>query len=420
MNIQEAYKKLDLARGLGKERVDSQYFSLKNELESKILVTQNDKLKEVYSKRLEEVEYAYSTLVDHFENSNSDKEPLQSNVIPTIPIAPNPIPSNPVPLNPTPTYTNSSFEPLPTTKKKNKFVLIGVLSLLILGGISLLYFKTSLFKGGHDDLFRFIEGEKRVFVNNLTLRQFPDPESSKIEVFPFGTRLTVDENEPPKTDDKNVLWRKVKVIHPVYGWERPDDRFPHPYEGWMAIQQCGVTWIEDSTKTNKLSKILVGNESGRSMSSEYRHAIVTYFEANNYLNEWFLNGKVKSDPIQNSLSINLGYYNNEKDCKGDDKANFIALFNSKSGAQTKLIVMSMDENGNYRVLMDKTFNDIEGRITGLSKIPSKDIVYFNNWLWYYQSVSAVNNAVYVYGDNLPFNVITIQNGEAKTWFWYED
>ena len=108
MNIQEAYKKLDLARGLGKERVDSQYFSLKNELESKILVTQNDKLKEVYSKRLEEVEYAYSTLVDHFENSNSDKEPLQSNVVPPNPIAPNPILSNPVPLNPTPTYTNFS------------------------------------------------------------------------------------------------------------------------------------------------------------------------------------------------------------------------------------------------------------------------------------------------------------------------
>ena len=313
MNIQEAYKKLDLARGLGKDRVDSQYFSLKNELESKILVTQNDKLKEVYTKRLEEVEYAYSALLDHFGNNSSDQEALLANVIPPSPSLPVPIPSSPVPLNPEPTFTNYAFEPLPTSKKKNKFVIIGVLSLLIVGGISLLYFKTSLFKSGNDDLFRVIEGEKRVFVNNLTLRQFPDPESSKIEVFPFGTRLTVDENEPPKTDDKNVMWRKVRVIHPVYGWERPDDRFPYPYEGWMAIQQCGVTWIEDSTKTNKLAKILLGNESGRSLSSEYRHALVNYFEANNYLNEWFLYGKVKTETIQNSFSINLVYYYNEKD-----------------------------------------------------------------------------------------------------------
>jgi hypothetical protein len=420
MNIQEAYKKLDLARGLGKDRVDSQYFSLKNELESKILVTQNDKLKEVYTKRLEEVEYAYSALLDHFENNSSDKEALLANVIPPSPSLPVPIPSAPVSLNPEPTFTNYAFEPLPTSKKKNKFVIIGVLSLLIVGGISLLYFKTSLFKSGNDDLFRVIEGEKRVFVNNLILRQFPDPESSKIEVFPFGTRLTVDENEPSKTDDKNVMWRKVRVMHPVYGWERPDDRFPYPYEGWMAIQQCGVTWIEDSTKTNKLAKILVGNESGRSLSSEYRHALVAYFEANNYLDEWFLYGKVKTETIQNSLSINLGYYYNEKDCKGDDKANFIALFNSKSGAQTKLLVMSMDENGSSRVLMDKTFNDTEGKITGFSKIPARDIGYFNNWLWYYYSFSAVKNAVYVYGDNLPFNALTIHNGEAKTWNWYVD
>ena len=131
---------------ISKLRLDISYFN------------QNDKLKEVYSKRLEEVEYAYSTLVDHFENSNSDKEPLQSNVVPPNTIAPNPILSNPVPLNPTPTYTNFYVEPLPTSKKKNKFVIIGALSVVILIGISLLYFKTSLFKSGNDDLFRVIEG----------------------------------------------------------------------------------------------------------------------------------------------------------------------------------------------------------------------------------------------------------------------
>jgi hypothetical protein len=36
MNIQDAYKKLDLAKGLNRERVESQYQNLKAELEPKI------------------------------------------------------------------------------------------------------------------------------------------------------------------------------------------------------------------------------------------------------------------------------------------------------------------------------------------------------------------------------------------------
>jgi hypothetical protein len=84
MNIQDAYKKLDLAKGLNKERVEDQYRKLKSEIESKISSTHNDRLKQVYVNRLAEVEEAYNVLVEHFyapnDVSNKQLNNFDSNV----------------------------------------------------------------------------------------------------------------------------------------------------------------------------------------------------------------------------------------------------------------------------------------------------------------------------------------------------
>ena len=63
MNTQEAYRQLDLAQGLDFDRVQSQYNSLKSGLSEKIAGTSNAALKDVYQKRLDEVEQAYKVLV---------------------------------------------------------------------------------------------------------------------------------------------------------------------------------------------------------------------------------------------------------------------------------------------------------------------------------------------------------------------
>jgi hypothetical protein len=68
MTPQEAYKTLDLAKGLGMDRVEAQFTKLKAEMESKIASTSNERLKQVYSNRLNEIEEAYAALIEHFED----------------------------------------------------------------------------------------------------------------------------------------------------------------------------------------------------------------------------------------------------------------------------------------------------------------------------------------------------------------
>ncbi len=67
MNIQEAYKTLGLAKGLGMDRVEAQFTKLKTEMETKIASTSNGRLKQVYTNRLDEIEEAYAALLEHFE-----------------------------------------------------------------------------------------------------------------------------------------------------------------------------------------------------------------------------------------------------------------------------------------------------------------------------------------------------------------
>jgi hypothetical protein len=68
MTTPEAYKTLDLAKGLGMDRVEVQFTKLKTEMESKMASTSNERLKQVYSTRLNQVEDAYTVLIEHFNS----------------------------------------------------------------------------------------------------------------------------------------------------------------------------------------------------------------------------------------------------------------------------------------------------------------------------------------------------------------
>jgi hypothetical protein len=357
MNIQEAYKKLDLAKGLNKERVEDKYLELKSEIESKISSTHNERLKQVYTNRLTEVEEAYNCLVDYF-NNNGGKNSNLSNSEESKPI-----------------IEDVSGAPKVQPIRKKTFIFLSVFAVLIaIGGF--LYFNSDVFVSEEVDLFRKMEGEQQVFVNNLTLRQYPDAKSSKIEVFPIGTRLFFEENELPKTDDKQRVWRKVRVIHPVYGWERPDERFPYPYEGWMAIEECGVPWVEDSLTTANLLRILGNEDAGRSITSSYRHGLVEFFQQNSYFGEWIVYGSDKKDKMQNVMLTNLG--NSDDDCKGDDQLDFVALMNSQNSRDQKLIVMSTDRDGNSRVVYESTIDPTrEEAIEGMRNLTSAELRAFN-------------------------------------------
>ena len=78
MNTKEAYRQLDLAQGLDFERTKIQYETLKTELNQKISGTPNAVLKDVYLKRLQEVEQAFSVLDDHLNTTASAEESTET------------------------------------------------------------------------------------------------------------------------------------------------------------------------------------------------------------------------------------------------------------------------------------------------------------------------------------------------------
>lgn len=73
MTPQEAYKKLDLARGIGKERVQIQFETIQLEMQEKIAATTNDRLSKVFQNRLSEAEEAYAVLLEHFDSPENDR-----------------------------------------------------------------------------------------------------------------------------------------------------------------------------------------------------------------------------------------------------------------------------------------------------------------------------------------------------------
>jgi uncharacterized membrane protein YhaH (DUF805 family) len=78
MTIQEAYKKMDLAIGIGRDRVDAKFNQLSQELNDKIRTSSNEKLKGIFVSRLNEVESAYAILLEHFDPSTQISKPIET------------------------------------------------------------------------------------------------------------------------------------------------------------------------------------------------------------------------------------------------------------------------------------------------------------------------------------------------------
>jgi hypothetical protein len=234
----------------------------------------------------------------------------------------------------------------------------------------------------------------------------------------MGTRLIFDENEYPKVDDKNRTWRKVRVIHPLYGWDKPDERFPYPYEGWMATDECGVSWLEDSLNTANLSKILGNEDAGRSVKSNYRHGLLNYFKKKGYFDDWVIYGSDEKAELQ--LVILNKFGNSSKDCNNEDQSDFITILHSKQTNDKKLLVLSLSDFNNYTVVFDEkissndSFDSIPaGDIRGIRKLTTSEKSKFNRT---YNS-SILNPVLIVFDSN---NVVFgIENGELITFPWHE-
>lgn len=140
MTIQEAYKKLDLAKGLDFSRIEAQYKLLKSEFEEKINATKNEKLVNLYSNRLLEIENAYAFLSENFQTINNNEEKEVSN------------------------HHNGKNQKTTRSATKNKFIIL-TLCVIIIGLISIGYF---LIKKNDDSYSRDEYNSNQTLQKNLS------------------------------------------------------------------------------------------------------------------------------------------------------------------------------------------------------------------------------------------------------------
>jgi hypothetical protein len=80
MTIQEAYKRLNLAKGLGQDRVDERFKELTSDFERKISSTSNDKLRQIFQTSLVEIKEAHECISKHLSKADElteKSDPLQ-------------------------------------------------------------------------------------------------------------------------------------------------------------------------------------------------------------------------------------------------------------------------------------------------------------------------------------------------------
>lgn len=288
-------------------------------------------------------------------------------------------------------------------KSQNKTILISLI-LIIAIAFAAIY----LLNKSKVDHFRKIEGEEQVFVNNLILRQYPDSKSTAIETFPTGTRVIIDNLEPLKLDDKHREWHKVRVIHPLYGWDKPDENFPYPFEGWMVTKECGTAWLGDSLSNVNLSRIFKNEDAGRIINSNYRHALLDYFQTMNYYDEWIIYGSNKKEELQLVRLNNFG--NSAKDCNNSDQTDLIVILqNSKSRAK-KLLIISLNESNSYEIVCDQVCNESARGMRKLSAVETRKFKRENN--------PELINPILINSDYENI-VIGIVNGAVFSYQWYD-
>lgn len=233
MNTQEAYRQLDLALGLDLDRVQSQYNILKTALSEKISGTSNAVLKEVYQKRLEEVEEAYTVLAKHFNHDVNEDVPGEDNG------------SSFTEDN----YTVVHAQVKNSAKKNKKRIAIIGSGIVVLAALFFAFF------GFQSKLnpFRTLEGEEQIFVSRLKLREHPNTDSSEKGSYPTGTRFVYDRkvaliNRAPYT------WRKVNICHPDYGWVQKKNHFS--IQGGWQLQNVALIGLKIRLKPNSYYKYL--------------------------------------------------------------------------------------------------------------------------------------------------------------------
>ena len=321
MNSHEAYSKLDLARGLPKDRVDSQFEKLEQEYIERVASTQNAKLKQVYSDRLEEIRAAHAFLTAAFENVVSDA--IDSESLPES--APEIQEDKPLHSS-----TNKSSSRLP--------IFLFLLALLAGGGYYWFFMHESKDAVEQINPFRKKSGERLVFVNNLNLREFHDVDSRTIGTFPTGTRLIYDKDEAPYFEyEKEREWRKVKVLHPDKGWDTDE------YVGWMAISECGVDWLTTKEADIRvLEGIFIDEGAGRALSAKHRSVLINQF-ASDSTDQWSLYAEDRESELQKVTMVDFGL--SSKDCNDKDQKDAVIVL-ERDGTQ-KLLVLSSDYSDAY-------------------------------------------------------------------------
>lgn len=336
MNIQEAYRQLDLANGLDFDRVQSQYTTLKSGLAEKISGTSNAVLKEVYQKRLNEVEEAFTVLAKHFNHDVNDKvssEDIGSSFTEDA-------------------YTISDTQVKAFGKSNLKLIAIIGSGIVVL---AVLFFAFFGFQSTLDP-FRTLEGEEQIFVSGLMLREYPNTDASVKRKYPTGTRFIYDLEAAP-IDRAPYTWRKVNICDPTYGWGT--EEIPFLYSGWMATSECGIQYVADPDKTQQLLKIFEEDEYHATIWASFRHALVDYFLQKDYLGKWYVpDGNYDSTykPVVKLYNLSKTYCSKKKNKNPSKPGDLFVVIRSFEGINQKILLMTVDRNGKAMVKREFLFH----------------------------------------------------------------
>jgi len=288
--------------------------------------------------------------------------------------------------------TNTPMEPKNKKSINPIFYVLGILGvvgagILVVTGIILGVY----FFWPEEDPFRKREGEQQIFVSALNLREYPDDDAYKIGSFSTGTRFIYDTEEEP-IYNSNFTWRKVNVLHPVYGWGSEDE--PNPYTGWMATASCGIPWVADSLKTQQLQQIFDNNSY---ITSSYRHKLVEYFIQMNYLGEWIIPEENDESSFKTVVSRKYGL--SERDCDGDRQRDLFVVLRSLHSYDQKILIMYLDGNGDAQIHWDMDFpgENFDISINRKNKVylnrknPSSEANWYGDEIWFEDDSYYISN-----------------------------
>jgi hypothetical protein len=162
----------------------------------------------------------------------------------------------------------------------------------------------------------------------------------------------------------------------------------YPFEGWIAVSECGVDWVADSTKVSKLSSILGNEDAAKVIHSSFRHPLVDYFEKKNYLDNWVIYGVDSKEKIKPLLINDFG--NSTRDCNNNKQSELVAILKNKNNNSKKLIIISLYGSDNYEVIYD---NEIDSDVSGFRKLSSteKSQLNYDYDIWYTNPLMMVWN-----------------------------